>query len=60
MLHNSVVALELSRVMLQPRDVEELDSQAINEMVNRIFSIVIKVSPPLFYFSSLNIGKGVP
>lgn len=51
-LHNLVVTQELSQVMLLPHDVEELDSQPIGEMVNGIFSMIVKVSLLLLFISS--------
>lgn len=59
-LHNPAVTREMSRVMLHPLDMEELDSQPSSEMINGIFLMVVKVSLPLFSFSSSNIGEGVP
>lgn len=49
MLHNPVVARELSWIMLHHRDIE-LDSQTISEMVSRTFPTVIKESLISFLF----------
>lgn len=57
MLHNSMVAQELSWVMMYPRDKEELDSKTISKMVKGTFLKVIKASNILLRFFFKYLAK---